>query len=270
MNKIFANTDYALTDGGFPAGTKVEDYNVFWKYQQGPTFISLPLGSHDYCDSNVGGCTQMAALGFVAPSLADFTLLPGSSAENSGSNGTVIGSRGAGPNFESLRRIYPFLLASPQTDNGGLRDSDGDGIADINDNCPFMVNPNQADTDGDGAGDVCDLAPLDPTLIAIPGEIAHVGLGSDGMTVTWQSATVTAGSATVYDIVRGLIHELPAHGAPGEACVASGLRTTSWSDAAIPAEGAGFWYLVRGRNSLGAGTYGATSDGTARTPAACP
>ena len=35
-------------------------------------------------------------------------------------------------------------------------DSDGDGVLDVNDNCPTTSNPNQEDFDGDGLGDVCD------------------------------------------------------------------------------------------------------------------
>jgi len=35
-------------------------------------------------------------------------------------------------------------------------DSDGDGLADINDNCSQVYNPDQKDTDQDGIGDVCD------------------------------------------------------------------------------------------------------------------
>lgn len=35
-------------------------------------------------------------------------------------------------------------------------DSDGDGIADLDDICPFASNPIQSDQDGDGIGDSCD------------------------------------------------------------------------------------------------------------------
>jgi len=35
-------------------------------------------------------------------------------------------------------------------------DQDGDGIADIVDNCPAVANPTQTDTDGDSEGDACD------------------------------------------------------------------------------------------------------------------
>src|SRR5688572_2535583 len=35
-------------------------------------------------------------------------------------------------------------------------DTDGDGVADSNDNCPENPNPDQADFDNDGVGDVCD------------------------------------------------------------------------------------------------------------------
>lgn len=38
-------------------------------------------------------------------------------------------------------------------------DSDGDGVVDSVDNCPFVSNPGQVDTDGDGLGDACDSTP---------------------------------------------------------------------------------------------------------------
>ena len=40
--------------------------------------------------------------------------------------------------------------------DGTLPDSDGDGIADVDDNCPTIANADQADLDDDGLGDACD------------------------------------------------------------------------------------------------------------------
>jgi Thrombospondin type 3 repeat len=40
--------------------------------------------------------------------------------------------------------------------DGGLTDTDGDGIPDSSDNCPSVPNPDQADSDHDGFGDACD------------------------------------------------------------------------------------------------------------------
>ncbi|MBW3583932.1 MAG: thrombospondin type 3 repeat-containing protein [Euryarchaeota archaeon] len=40
-------------------------------------------------------------------------------------------------------------------------DSDGDGVRDVCDNCPFVANVDQTDSDGDGRGDVCDACPAD-------------------------------------------------------------------------------------------------------------
>jgi hypothetical protein len=37
-----------------------------------------------------------------------------------------------------------------------LPDGDGDGIPDVDDNCPSVANPSQGDADGDDVGDACD------------------------------------------------------------------------------------------------------------------
>ena len=49
-----------------------------------------------------------------------------------------------------------FNLQSPD-------DFDFDGIGNVVDNCPYVVNFGQEDTDGDGAGDLCDSVPFTDT-----------------------------------------------------------------------------------------------------------
>lgn len=57
----------------------------------------------------------------------------------------------------------PFVANTAQTDTDldGIGDvcdddDDNDGILDVNDNCPLTANADQTDTDGDGIGDACD------------------------------------------------------------------------------------------------------------------
>lgn len=71
-------------------------------------------------------------------------------------------------------------------------DADGDGVADLEDNCPFADNPNQTDDDEDGVGNACDMCEgpndlprcgpsccNDPDGDRVPGE-GYLGIGSDG------------------------------------------------------------------------------------------
>jgi hypothetical protein len=64
-------------------------------------------------------------------------------------------------------------------------DYDGDGILDLEDNCPDASNADQADGDMDFAGDACDECPSDPSK-AYQGEcgcgVAEVDLDADGAT----------------------------------------------------------------------------------------
>lgn len=44
-------------------------------------------------------------------------------------------------------------------------DNDGDGVADVEDNCPSESNPSQRNTDGDSFGDACDSDKDDDTVL---------------------------------------------------------------------------------------------------------
>ena len=52
--------------------------------------------------------------------------------------------------------LLGLLLLGVAGAAGAAPDSDGDGIADAEDRCPFFSNAStQSDTDGDGVGDAC-------------------------------------------------------------------------------------------------------------------
>lgn len=65
-----------------------------------------------------------------------------------------------------------FALVTPP------RDTDGDGVPDVSDNCVAVANPGQADSDGDDLGDACD--PLSGTpgqkLTDLDGLVRSLGL----------------------------------------------------------------------------------------------
>lgn len=104
--------------------------------------------------------------------------------------------------------------------------------------------------------DQCVSGACTGTPVQAPGEIANLGLQADKATLVWDPA---AGGVveTAYDVVRGAIAAHPVGpGGGDEVCFADGIAGTTVTDSAIPAVGGGFWYLVRGENSCGKGTYG--------------
>jgi hypothetical protein len=82
--------------------------------------------------------------------------------------------------------------------------------------------------------------------------------GSPGnLQVRWQSLLPVAGRLTVHDIVYGSLNDLRlARSFAGAICGASSVVVPPIADPAPdPAAGDGVYYLVRGRNTCGVGTY---------------
>ncbi len=149
-------------------------------------------------------------------------------------------------------------------------DADHDRVGDAADNCPADPNPLQEDGDGDGAGDACDCAPSDPTAFAVPTEVRNLRLLPDRTTLVWDSSAPEAGPGTVHDVMRGDLAAVSALGSDGsEVCLQFGLVGSTAEDPESPPPGAGFYYLVRGRNACGPGSYGQATGGSEREAGAC-
>ncbi len=132
--------------------------------------------------------------------------------------------------------------------------------------------PNPADGDGDGVDNNADCALADPGSFAAPGEVASLTVNRAGATgsLAWASLAATAGSGTVYDVVCGDLATLLSAGTGGASALACGIAATSASDPSVPPAGSGVYYLVRGRNACGIGTWGFDSTGAPRSSPACP
>jgi hypothetical protein len=85
---------------------------------------------------------------------------------------------------------------------------------------------------------------------------------------TWDSQSALVGPETSYDLVSGIVGPGSGVSFSTASCLQS-AGPTSFSDARPdPAVGTSYWYLSRGRNSCGVGTYGSTARDT--TIPSCP
>lgn len=79
-------------------------------------------------------------------------------------DGTTAATRGEGEIATPEDAAPSEDIVPPETTDPSLLsplDDDLDGVAEYEDNCPHIANPNQEDLDGDGDGDVCDQDELD-------------------------------------------------------------------------------------------------------------
>jgi hypothetical protein len=131
----------AVTSGGILNG---HDGNIVGVNGFGTMLLSSVI---DTVLSNNGGPTLTHALPPLSPAL------------NAGSNALALGSGGQ-PLTTDQRGVGFSRLSAGRVDIGALEsilDSDGDGVQDAEDNCPLVVNADQADFDEDRIGDACDL-----------------------------------------------------------------------------------------------------------------
>jgi N-acetylneuraminic acid mutarotase len=139
--------------------------------------------------------------------------------------------------------------------------------------CVFTDNANACD-DGSPCttGDSCSGGSCVGTPEPTPGEVVSVSAwkADTGAIFEWDATAW----ATAYDVLRGRVLDWPVGSNPNtETCVDNMVGTTLY-DGSVPDAGDGYWYLVRGDNSCGSGSYGSQgSQGTPTVPrssSACP
>ncbi len=107
-----------------------------------------------------------------------------------------------------------------------------------------------------------DCNPSDPGVFAAPPRVLNLDVGIDpvsgGARLAWQNLAPAAGAATRYDLVTGSLGDIAAEGGFASAvCTLAMVSGTGGPDPiADPPPGGGVYYLVRGHNACGAGTYG--------------
>lgn len=114
-------------------------------------------------------------------------------------------------------------------------DADGDGRVDAVDNCPQAANPGQQDGDGDAVGDACDNCVWAPNPGQGPAVFGQVLLALDEQTFGW-------GLAAAAGFARGPLAGVSGYAVDLLQTLPQGLQVV---DAAVPAAGEGWWYLVK-------------------------
>jgi|GEM_PF-5777541 len=105
---------------------------------------------------------------FVDAAGGDYRLAPGSLGIDAANIDVYVDAGGQEPDLAGAWRVFDSCVpdsgagSEPYMDMGAYElqsdgdDNDGDGVADVCDNCPDSSNADQADADMDGIGDACE------------------------------------------------------------------------------------------------------------------
>jgi hypothetical protein len=129
-----------------------------------------------------------------------------------------------------------------------------------------------ADGDGDGVDNNADCALADGGAFAPPGEVTQLDvqrLSGGEAQLFWTDLAPAAGAGTVYDVAASSLAGLAAAGSI-TGSLACGVAATTLIDDGIPQPGEGMAYIVRGRNTCAAGSWGTDGGGMERPGPACP
>lgn len=110
--------------------------------------------------SVLGGSTVLVSLANTDPVVGSLSPNPVAFSPLNNCQVSQFDSANIGETLISV--LTPSVFTTPATHQsvvvivGEPPDIDGDGVPDVNDNCPETANANQADADEDEVGDVCD------------------------------------------------------------------------------------------------------------------
>jgi len=209
--------------------------------------------------SNTGLCNP---IGMTLDRMHDELFVTNAAANPACQPSMAVFARSASGNAAPLRVIGPG-------ENCDLNNPEGVAVTTTVDCSDPMVAAGTACDDNNPCtqGETCASSICGGgTAITVPGEIQDVTALQDKETYSWSPAA----RATAYDIVRGSLAALGVGPGDGDEVCFDNMDAPSVDDVTVPAGDQGFWYLARGINACGAGSYGTRSDGTPRVTTTCP